>query len=175
MREKESADAAAARVLKEETSVTGVYLEQLYTFSKPGRDPFGRVVSIAYFALIPSAPAALYTMPKYADVRWWPAKKLPHLAYDHDEISEYARKRLAWKLKYTNAAWSLLPPKFTLAELQMVYAAVLGRLLDKRNFRKKILKIGLVESVGIKTMRGAHRPAMLYRFRTRAPKIVEIL
>lgn len=175
IRESENADAAAARVLREETGVSDVYLEQLYTFGNVSRDPFGRVVSIAYFALIPSGDVQLRTIAKYADVQWWPCSSLPRLAYDHNEIAGYAIRRLSWKLEYTNAAWSLLPTRFTIAELQKVYEAVLGRKLDKRNFRKKILKLGLVEESGVTAMRGAHRPAMLYRFKSKKPVIVEVL
>lgn len=175
VRESESLDAAAARVLREETAVTDVFLEQLFTFGDVRRDPLGRVVSVAYLALMPSGDVKLRTIKKYADVRWWPVTKLPPLAYDHDRIAQYARKRLAWKLEYTNVVWSLLPPTFTLALLQKVYEAVLGRTLDKRNFLKKILKLGLVAAVGIKAMRGAHRPAMLYRFKSRRPTIIEVL
>ncbi|MBI4276396.1 NUDIX hydrolase [Candidatus Uhrbacteria bacterium] len=176
IRERESVDDAAARVLEEETGVRGVYLEQLYTFGNPSRDPFGRVVSVAYVALIPWARYSLRTIAKYADVRWWPVKDIPKkMAYDHADIAEYAKQRLAWKLEYTNVAWSLLPPKFTLTELQGVYEAVLGSLLDKRNFRKKILALRLVEEVGETAMRGAHRPAMLYRFKSTKPQIVDVL
>ena len=137
----ESLDAAAVRILYEETGVAEVYLEQLYTFGRPDRDPAGRVVSIAYFALIHAAGIALRTQPKYADVRWWPWATLPPLAYDHDAVAAYARQRLEWKLAYTNVVWSLLPRRFALTELQKVYEAVLGRKLDKRNFRKKILAL----------------------------------
>lgn len=175
IREAESLDQAARRVLKEETGVSDVYLEQLYTFGELGRDPFGRVVSVAYFALIPAAGVKLRTLAKYADVRWWDFKKLPPLAYDHNEIAEYGRKRLEWKLEYTNVAWSLLPSKFTFSELQKVYEAVFGRALDKRNFRKRIFAIDLITEVGERAMRAAHRPAMLYRFKTTRPQIVEIL
>lgn len=169
----ESLDAAAARILSEETGVSEVYLEQLYTFGHPERDPFGRVVSVAYFALMHAQGTTLRTQPKYAAVQWWPAAHLPGLAYDHTAIVAYARQRLEWKLAYTNISWSLLPTHFALTELQKVYEAVLGRRLDKRNFRKKILSLGLIEAVGEKAMRGAHRPAMLYRFTTRTPHIVE--
>lgn len=172
---KEEPDHAAKRILKEQTKVSNVYLEQLYTFGKTKRDPFGRVVSVAYFALIPPGNIKLQTTAKYADVRWWNFKNLPSLAYDHNEITKYAKKRLEWKIEYTNLAWSLLPSQFTLTELQKVYEAVLGRKLDKRNFRKKILALDLIESTDIKAMRGAHRPAMLYRFKSKKPKIVEIL
>jgi 8-oxo-dGTP diphosphatase len=171
----ESLDAAAVRILSEETGVADVYLEQLYTFGQPDRDPAGHVVSVAYFALIHAAGIALRTQPKYADVRWWPCVALPPLAYDHDAMAAYARQRLEWKLAYTNVVWSLLPRRFALTELQKVYEAVLGRPLDKRNFRKKILALGLVEPMGETAMRGAHRPAMLYRFTSREPKLLDVL
>jgi 8-oxo-dGTP diphosphatase len=173
--EAESLDAAAGRILYEETGVSDVYLEQLYTFGRPDRDPAGRVISVAYVALIHAAGLTLRTQPKYADVRWWPCANLPPLAYDHNEVTAYARQRLAWKLAYTNVAWALLPPHFALTDLQKVYEAVLERPLDKRNFRKKLLALGLVQPVGTTTMRGAHRPAMLYRFTSRAPQLVEML
>lgn len=171
----EGLDAAAARILDEETAVRDVYLEQLYTFGRPDRDPAGRVISVAYFALIHAPHITLRTQPKYADVRWWSCTSLPALAYDHTEVAAYARQRLEWKLTYTNVAWSLLPRRFALTELQKVYEAVLGSALDKRNFRKKILSLGLIEPVGEKAMRGAHRPAMLYRFTSREPKLVDML
>ena len=171
----ESLDAAAGRILYEETGVADVYLEQLYTFGQPDRDPAGRVVSVAYFALIHAAGITLRTQLKYADVRWWPCATLPPLAYDHNAVAAYARQRLEWKLAYTNVVWSLLPRRFALTELQKVYEAVLGRPLDKRNFRKKILALGLVEPVGETAMRGAHRPAMLYRFTSREPKLIDML
>jgi len=171
----EGLDAAAVRILYEETGVADVYLEQLYTFGRPDRDPAGRVVSVTYFALIHAAGITLRTQPKYADVRWWPCVTLPPLAYDHDAVAAYARQRLEWKLAYTNVVWSLLPRRFALTELQKVYEAVLGRSLDKRNFRKKILALGLVEPVGETAMRGAHRPAMLYRFTSREPKLIDML
>jgi 8-oxo-dGTP diphosphatase len=155
--------------------VRDVYLEQLYTFGRPDRDPAGRVISVAYFALIHAAGLALCTQPKYADVRWWPCATLPPLAYDHDAVAAYAWQRLEWKLAYTNVVWSLLPRRFALTELQKVYEAVLGRKLDKRNFRKKILALGLVEPVGETAMRGAHRPAMLYRFTSREPKLIDMM
>jgi 8-oxo-dGTP diphosphatase len=175
IQDKESLDAAAVRILYEETGVADVYLEQLYTFGQPDRDPAGHVVSVAYVALIHVAGVALRTQPKYTDVRWWPCATLPPLAYDHDAVAAYARQRLEWKLAYTNVAWSLLPCRFALTELQKVYEAVLGRKLDKRNFRKKILMLGLVEPVGETAMRGAHRPAMLYRFTSREPKLIDMM
>jgi 8-oxo-dGTP diphosphatase len=170
----ETLDAAAARILEEQTGVSQVYLEQLYTFGRVDRDPLGRVVSVAYFSLVPPG-LELRAGPKYAGVGWRSLRRLGRLAYDHNEIAAYARKRLRFKVQYTNAIWSLLPPRFTLAELQKAYQAVLGRELDKRNFRRKILSLGLIEAVGEKSRTGAHRPAMLYRFLSRAPRIVEVL
>lgn len=173
--EREELDAAAKRILHEETNVQNIYLEQLYTFGNLTRDPFGRVISVAYLALIPSEKIILKTLPKYADVRWWKFSELPRLAYDHGEIAAYAKRRLEWKLEYTNAAWSLLPEHFTLTDLQKVYEAILGRRLDKRNFRKKILVIGLLEEAGEKIARGAYRPATSYRFKSKKIKIIDIL
>lgn len=173
----ETLDDAAARFLEEQTGVRDVYLEQLYTFGRLNRDPLGRVVSVAYFCLVAppaSVQAGLRTTDKYSAVRWRPVSQARRLAYDHDEILGYARLRLGWKLQYTNASWALLPRRFTLTALQRTYEAVLGRSFDKRNFRKKVLSLGIVEPSG-ETTGGAHRPAMLYRFVTRKPRIVEVL
>lgn len=171
----ETLDQAARRVLAEETAVKDVYLEQLYTFSQLDRDQLGRVISAAYFALIPEPTTPLKTIGKYRDVRWWEFGKLPALAYDHNQIAQYAKKRLEAKLEYTNVVYALLPAKFTLSALQQVYEAVLGRDLDKRNFRKRIKSLGLVTPLGEKVRHGAHRPAMLYRFQKHAPQIVNVL
>lgn len=171
----ETLDDAALRTLREETGVGDVYLEQLYSFGRLDRDPLGRVVTVAYIALIPSNDVELRTSGKYAAVGWWPVASLPALAYDHAEIAQYAVKRLRWKLSYSNVAWSLLPPEFTVSELQDVFEAVLGETLDRRNFRKKILSLGLIHPVREGVVRGAHRPATLYRFTSREPRIVEIL
>jgi len=166
---------AARQVLKTQTGVSRVYLEQLATFDDLRRDPLGRVVSIAYFALVASADLKLRTTGKYADVRWWPADRLPPLAYDHRHIARVALDRLRAKLGYTNIAWSILPPEFTFAEMQSAYEAILGRPLDKRNFRKKALALRLIAPTGKKTSGRTHRPAELFRFRSRKPAIVEVL
>ncbi|MBU1179464.1 NUDIX hydrolase [Patescibacteria group bacterium] len=173
--DKETSHNAALRILNEQTAVSDVYLEQLFTFDRPDRDPFGRVVSVAHFALIPNRGINLRTISKYADVKWQRVSDLPKLAYDHDEIVKYAKKRLAWKIKYTNVVWSLLPEKFTFTELQNVYETILGKRLDRRNFRKKFLALKLIKSTGKKVMRGVHRPAMTYQFKSREAKIVDIL
>jgi 8-oxo-dGTP diphosphatase len=171
----ENLDKAALRILKEETNVTDIYLEQLYTFSNTKRDPLGRVISVAYFALIPATNQKLQTLPKYQSVQWWKYTDLPKLAYDHNEIVKYSKQRLAWKIEYTNVVWSLLPEKFTLNQLQKTYESILGKEIDKRNFQKKIFSLKLIQAVGQKAMLGAHRPAELYKFRSRTTKIVQIL
>lgn len=169
----ESVDAAAARELREETGVAEVYLEQLYTFGEPNRDPRGRVVSVAYYALL-RQPAALTAADDATEARWFPMGALPSLAFDHAAILDYALARVRSKVEYTNVVYSLLPETFTLTELQRVYEIILGRTLDKRNFRKKISSLDLVEPTGAERRDGAHRPAQLYRFRSREPIIVEI-
>ena len=160
----ESLEVAARRELAEETGVRDVYLEQLYTFGDPGRDPRGRVITVAYFALVP-LPLAVEAGSDASDARWWGVCKVPpKLAFDHDQILKYALQRLRYKLEYTAAGFQLLPPTFTLTEIQKAYEVVLGEPLDKRNFRRRILEAGILEEAGLASeSRG--RPAKLYRFR----------
>lgn len=160
----ETSEQAARRILTTQTGVSDAHLEQLATFDDPKRDKLGRVISVAYVALVASEKVVLQTTDKYADVRWWPAGKLPPLAYDHKKVVAVAVERLRSKLEYTNVAWSLLPKAFTLSELQDTYEVILGRAMDKRNFRRKVLELGLVETTGEKSQGGAHRPAELFRF-----------
>lgn len=171
----ESADEAALRHLRAKTNVKDVYLEQLYTFGSVNRDPRGRVVSVAYFALIPSTNISLKTTEDYGGIDWFPVKKLPELAYDHREIIAKAVDRLKSKLAYSTISYSLLPKEFSLSELQTVYEVILARHLDKRNFRKKILSLGLIRSTGKKRRGDANRPAELYTFKKRIPEFVDIL
>jgi 8-oxo-dGTP diphosphatase len=176
VRDDETLDAAAARELFARTGVGDIYLEQLYTFGSPDRDPRTRVVSVAYVGLIPDAgrfPGAIAS-PKYRRAAWWPVRRLPPLAYDHADVVRTAVARLRAKLHYTNLVYTLLPSVFTLTELQGVYEAILARRLDRRNFRKKILSTGLLATLG-RVRRGAHRPAALYRFRRRRPMSIAIL
>lgn len=170
----ETVEAAAARELEEKTGLRDVWLEQLYTFSDPARDPQGRVVSVAHLALIP-ATAQLRTTDKYSAIGWFPADAPPPLAFDHRQQLAYAVKRLRAKLGYTNVAYSLLPPTFTLGELQRVYEAILGEKLDPRNFQRRIRAIGLVEETGELRTGQAHRPARLFRFTKRRPVEVAVL
>lgn len=169
----ESLDAAAARELREETGVEGVFLEQLYTFGAPERDPRGRVISVTYYALLRHAPGVAGG-DDAADARWFSLSKLPPLAFDHGSILEYAIDRVRKKVEYTNIIYSLLPDSFTLTELQRAYETILGRTIDKRNFRKKINSLDLVEPTGEVRRDGAHRPARLYHFRSHELRIVDI-
>ncbi|HZU67995.1 MAG TPA: NUDIX domain-containing protein [Ktedonobacteraceae bacterium] len=160
----ESLETAAKRELQEETGVHDVYLEQLYTFGDPGRDPRTRVITVVYFALLDSERLQVRAADDAADVRWFSMYNLPPLAFDHAQILEYTLTRLRGKLDYTTIAFNLLPEQFTLRELQRVYEIILHRKLDKRNFRKKVLSTGILEDTGAKKMEGTHRPARLYRF-----------
>lgn len=157
---------AALRELEEETGVREVYFEQLYTFGAPGRDPRTRVITVAYFALISADETrslSIRASSDAADTRWWSMYELPTLAFDHDRILAYALQRLRWKLEWTALGFLLLPEEFTLSELQRVYERVLNEKLDKRNFRRKFLELGILEETGHMS-KGDHRPARLYRF-----------
>ena len=162
----ESLEDAANRKLAEETGVTDVYTEQLFTFGDTGRDPRGRVITVAYFALVPYS--AINHAPGKHEVAtdWFVVNDLPKLAFDHDDIIEYAHQRLRYKLEYTAVGFQLLPDVFTLTQLQRAYEIVLNEPLDKRNFRRKILAAEVIEETGDKTSEGEGRPAKLYRYRT---------
>ena len=162
VREDEDLDQAALRELKEETGVSDVYLEQLYSFGKPGRDPRGRVVTVAYFALI-SPQRKLTAGSDVSAAAWYPIDDLPPLAFDHATIINYALERLRNKLEYTTVGFQLLPEKFTLTELQEVYEAILGKKLDKRNFRRKMSLLRILKPLR-EHRHGGQRPAQLYRF-----------
>jgi 8-oxo-dGTP diphosphatase len=162
VKQDESLDAAAVRELREETGVSKVYLEQLYTFGDPKRDPRGRVITVAYYALVPNTQS-LEAGTDAAEAAWFPVTDLPPLAFDHRKIVEYAHQRIQNKLNYTNVGFELLPPKFTLTELQLVYEAILGQDLDKRNFRRKISQQGIVKPAK-EWVQTVTKPAQLYRF-----------
>jgi 8-oxo-dGTP diphosphatase len=161
----ESLEAAALRELEEETSVRDVYIEQLYTFGQPDRDPRTRVITVAYFALVPSTELCpLEAGDDAADAQWWSMYRLPSLAFDHAEILDYALTRLRYKLEYSAVGFELLPASFTLSELQSAYEIILGEKLDRGNFRKKLRKAAVVEPTREYRNTGG-RPARLYRFR----------
>lgn len=161
----ETLEEAALRELREETGVQDLYLEQLYTYGDPGRDPRGRVVTVAYFALIPTGNAAPPDAGSdAASARWFPVQDYPPLAFDHDDIVRYAIRRLRYKLEYTAVGFELLDEEFSLSELQHTYEIILGEKLDKRNFRRRILAAGVIEETPhVRT--GEGRPARLYRYR----------
>jgi len=161
----ESLDEAALRVLKEKTGVKNVYLEQLYTFGKPDRDPRARVITVAYFALIPWSNLDQPESNKVTDLKWASVNQIPKLAFDHKEILRSAIQRLRAKVTYSNIVYGLMPGQFRLSELQRMYEIILDEQLDKRNFRKRILASGLLQETGQKHLQGAHRPAMLYQFK----------
>jgi ADP-ribose pyrophosphatase YjhB (NUDIX family) len=153
----------ALRELREKTGVTGVYLEQLYTFGDPARDPRGRVISVAYYGLTPVSSIGPRSGVDSTRAAWFGVDELPVLAFDHREIIAKARERLRAKLDYSTIAFQFMPRKFTLPELQIVYETLLGENLDKRNFRKRIMALSLVKPTGDQRRDGRHRPAALYR------------
>ena len=159
----ESLEEAALRELHEETGVRNVFLEQLYTFGDPKRDPRGRVITVAYYALIASDKLSLVAGADAAEAQWFPASGVPPLAFDHKSILDYALERLRNKLEYTTVGFQLLPEKFTLGELQAVYEAILGRPLDKRNFRRKLALLGILKPLR-EWRRTGRKPAQLFRF-----------
>ena len=162
----EEIEEAARRELSEETNVNDIYLEQLYTFGEPDRDPRGRVITVAYFALLSVDQAESHQLQAATDAdeaAWWNVYELPSLAFDHDRILVYGLQRLRWKLEWTALGFLLLPAEFTLSELQKVYETVLNEPLDKRNFRRKMLATDVLEETGNRR-EGDHRPAKLYRF-----------
>lgn len=166
----ESLEDAARRELEEETDVRDVYLEQLYTFGDPHRDPRTRVITVVYYALFRSDELHVAASDDAAESAWYPIAALPPLAFDHKNILDYTMQRLRGKLEYTSIGFQLLAPEFTLSELQEVYEAILARPLDKRNFRKKVLTTGILEPTTHTRKTGQHRPAALYRFSPRAER-----
>ena len=163
IREGESLEEAALRELYEEAGVRNVFLEQLYTFGDPKRDPRGRVITVAYYALIASDKLSLVAGADAAEAQWFPVNDFPPLAFDHRSILDYAIERLRNKLEYTTVGFQLLPEKFTLGELQSVYEAILGRALDKRNFRRKIALLGILKPLR-EWQHTGRKPAQLFRF-----------
>ena len=164
----ESVDEAAARELEEETGLRDVFLEQLYTFGAPTRDPREHVVSVAYYALVNLSEHALNARTDARSAAWFSVDELPNLAFDHNEIAEVALTRLKGKVRYQPIGFELLPRKFTLTQLQKMYETILERPMDKRNFRKKILSFGFLKELDEVEKDVAHRAARLYSFDERA-------
>jgi 8-oxo-dGTP diphosphatase len=165
VRMEESLEEAVCREMEEETSLKQAYFEQLFTYGDPQRDPRGRVVTVAYFALIPSdSPVCAEGGRDSSQAGWFPLENLPHLAFDHADILSYALRRLRYKLEYTAVGFELLPEEFSLTEIQHTYEMILGEKLDKRNFRRRILEAEIIEPTP-HTRTGEGRPARLYRYR----------
>jgi 8-oxo-dGTP diphosphatase len=160
----ETLDDASRRELAEETGITKVYLEQLYTFGELRRDPRERVVSVAYYALVKLSDHRIKAATDANDAAWFGVSDVPTLAFDHDQILAKALQRLKGKVRYEPIGFELLPPKFTLSQLQHLYETVLEQKLDKRNFRKKILLMGLLVELDEIEQDVAHRAARLYQF-----------
>jgi len=160
----ESLEDAARRELEEETGLRNVYLEQLYTFGEPDRDPRERVVTVAYCALVNLRDHQVRAATDAREAAWFAAADVPALAFDHEKIVETAVARLKEKARNQPIGFELLPPKFTLTQLQRLYEKVLGRPLDKRNFRKKIQSMDFLEALEEMQKDVSHRAARMYRF-----------
>lgn len=163
----ESLEDAAMRELKEESNVDDVYLEQLFTFGDPRRDPRSRVITVTYLALADSTNWNLKSTGDASEAKLFDTDKLPKLAFDHKKIIDYGIERLRSKIGYSNIVMGLLPENFTLTELQRKHEVILGTSIDKRNFRKKILSTGILLATGKKSDGKAHRPAAYYKFKER--------
>ena len=160
----EGLEAAARRHLLTKTGLKPAYLEQLYTFGRPDRDPREHRLAVAYYALVPSGARSVEGDTPEREARWYPLGSLPApLAFDNGEIVEYALWRLRNKVSYAYIAYRLLPPTFTLTQLREVYEAILGQSLDPTNFRRKVASSGTIVSTGVRVAGGAHRPPELYR------------
>jgi hypothetical protein len=171
VRNGESLETAAYRILAEKISVNNLYLEQLYTFGGPEGDfpaaaeSFGkRYLSVSYFALVRFEEAKLITERDY-NITWYMIDKVPDLAFNHGQILEYGWRRLRNKVEYSPVAFEVLPELFTLNDLYQFYETILGKnFSDYSNFRNRLLKLGFLKDMGLKVSRGAGRPASLYRF-----------
>ncbi|MCU0389765.1 MAG: NUDIX hydrolase [Thermoflexibacter sp.] len=162
----ETTEAAAKRELWEETGLQNMFMEQLYTFSDVHRDPRGRVVSVAYYALVKLSDVKdqVSASSDAQKAEWFPVNSLPALAFDHAKIFDTAFTRLKGKVRYQPLGFELLPEKFTLSQLQKLYELILNKELDKRNFRKKILSMALLIELPERQKGVSHRAAKLYQF-----------
>lgn len=166
VRMEESLDDCAKRVLLNKTGCENIYFEQLYTFGTPDRDPRGRTISVAYYALVNSSefPLDQDASESRGQAEWFEVQNIPNLAFDHSQILRIALARLRAKITYQPIGFELLPNKFTLSKLQKLYEIILGETLDKRNFRKKLLGYGILKPLQAWERLGRQRPAQLYSF-----------
>lgn len=166
----ESLDDAAVRILEETSSVKNIYLEQIHTFGDVNRYPLRRVITIGYYALIDPDKHSLKPGIDTTDVKWFPVNDLPEVPFDHNEIIDAALEKLRKQVRTEPVGFELLPKKFTLTQLQILYESILGTQLDKRNFRKKILGLKILIALDEYQKSVAHRAARLYKFDTRRYK-----
>ncbi len=173
----ETAEGAALRIIKEKADLEekSLYLEQLQTFSDPGRDKRGKVVSVAYLALISWEKLESSERISNVELCWTPVSKLKHLAYDHDHMLEVALERLASRVTYTTLIAKIMPKEFTLTELEKTFELLADKKLDKRNFRKKMEKLSILKDLKRKTSGAKHRPASLYSFKSEKVTYLEVL
>jgi len=162
----ESLEDAVARELQEETGVRINYLEQLYTFGQPHRDPRSRIVSVAYFGLVKSNQfEKLKASTDAEEAAWFHFKKLPRLAFDHKQILKVAIERLRGKISYQPIGFELLDKKFPFSDLEHLYSTLLDRPIDRRNFKKKVMSLGILDELDEKAKStGAGRPGNLFQF-----------
>ena len=160
----ESLDNAVQRELHEEAGIDVSFLEQLYTFGSPDRDPRNRVLSISYFGLVRPNDFELMARTDAEDVAWFNIARLPQLAFDHKKIVEVAIARLRGKITYEPVGFELLDKEFPFSDLEDLYQTLLDHPIDRRNFKKKISSLGILETLNKTVQRGAGRPARLFRF-----------
>ena len=174
VKDDESLEAAVHRELAEESGISINYLEQLYTFGKPGRDPRNRVVSVTYFGLVKPNDFKLSASTDAEAAAWFNINDLPELAFDHKVILETAIQRLQAKVRYQPIGFELLDEKFPFSELEKLYSAILGREIDRRNFKKKVMSYGILEKLDESISGYVGRPARLFRFnRKRYQELME--
>ena len=160
----ESLEDAVSRELEEETGAKIDYLEQLYTFGGLARDPRCRVITVSYFALVNPKKIELFSEADNVEASWFSIDEVPYMHFDHNHMVEVAYKRLRAKVNYEPVGFELLNEKFPFSDLEKLYTCLLGRAIDRRNFKKKVMSFGLLEELDEKVQRGAGRPAVLYRF-----------
>ena len=160
----ETLEEAAIRELKEETSVENIYLEQLYSFGSIDRDPRERVVTIAYYALVKLSEHKAEGGTDASEAKWFPILDLPKLAFDHSEIIEQAFKRLQGKVRYEPIGFELLPKKFPFSAIEHLYETILQRKIDRRNFRKKMLSMSIINQLEVQQENVSHRKGFYYSF-----------
>lgn len=164
VQQNESVDDAALRLLKEKVQISNIYLEQLYTFGEPRRDPRCRVMTVAYYAVVNAGKLASSLLGLGDQVRLQNVRPIPRLAFDHSEIVRYALERLENKVNYTTICFQLLGKEFTFSELQRAYEIIVGERLDKRNFRKKMVQLGILKDLNRRRTVANNRPARLFSF-----------